>query len=127
MVGLTKNRKQHTCKVHRLVASAFIPNPNNYPQVNHIDENKSNNTADNLEWCTNDYNTHYGKAIERAVATRYKKVNQYTLSGAFIRRWDSIKTAADNLGISASHISDCCKGRLKQTGGYAWKHSKDGD
>ena len=62
-VTITKNGKSYTKLVHRLVAKTFIPNPNNYPQVNHKDENPSNNNVDNLEWCTNYYNHHYGTNI----------------------------------------------------------------
>lgn len=60
-VDLTNNEGRKHFKVHRLVASAFIPNDNNFPQINHKDENKQNNTVDNLEWCTNWYNAHYDK------------------------------------------------------------------
>lgn len=55
----------HTMRVHRIVAMAFLDNPNNYPIINHKDENPSNNHVDNLEWCTYKYNTNYGTAIER--------------------------------------------------------------
>jgi len=126
IVGMTKNKKQTTHTVHRLVAIAFIPNPNNYPQVNHKDEVKTNNMADNLEWCTGIYNMHHGKTIERASAGRCKKVNQYTLDGTFVRTWESLKSAGQFLGIFPSHISRCCTGELRQTGGYKWEYSKDG-
>ena len=64
-VALTKDGKTKTVFVHRLVAAAFIANPNNLPMVNHKDEDKTNNFADNLEWCTASYNRTYGKAIEK--------------------------------------------------------------
>ena len=67
VVTLTKHSKNYVPKVHRLVAIAFIPNPNNLPQVNHKDEDKSNNNIDNLEWCTNEYNRNYGTRNERAI------------------------------------------------------------
>ena len=64
-VRLYKDKHQHTLLVHRLVALAFLPNPNNYPQVNHKDENKHNNDVSNLEWCTVKYNANYGTRNER--------------------------------------------------------------
>lgn len=60
---LSKDYKKKSFSVHRLVAQAFIPNPNNLPQVNHKDENKENNNINNLEWCSNWYNTHYGNHL----------------------------------------------------------------
>lgn len=65
MIGLHIKNKAYSKLVHRLVAEAFIPNPNNYPQINHKDENKNNNRADNLEWCTQQYNIRYGTGIKR--------------------------------------------------------------
>lgn len=64
VVCLYKDGAKKTCKVHRLVAQAFIDNPNNYPEVNHIDENKENNCIDNLEWCTTKYNLTYGHRLD---------------------------------------------------------------
>ena len=71
-ITLCKNGECKTFKVHRLVAKAFIPNPNNYPQVNHKDENPSNNCVENLEWCTNEYNLNYGKCQEKRIKSRQK-------------------------------------------------------
>lgn len=71
-VSLCKNHSQKAFNVHKLVAELFIPNPKNLPCVNHIDENKTNNTVSNLEWCTYQYNNTYGHRIEKSVATRKK-------------------------------------------------------
>lgn len=71
IVGLHKNGKEKKFLVHRLVAQAFISNPKNYPEINHIDENKHNNFASNLEWCNREYNVNYGNAQKKRVATRF--------------------------------------------------------
>lgn len=71
-VQLHKNGDIKGFSVHRLVAEAFIPNPNNYKEVNHIDEDKTNNCKENLEWCTHQYNNTYGTKIQRGVETRMK-------------------------------------------------------
>ena len=77
-VGLWSNGKVKHHLVHRLVAEAFIPNPNNLPIINHIDENPSNNNVDNLEWCTAKYNMNYGTIRERQKDTLIKKGIWYT-------------------------------------------------
>ena len=85
MLTKNKNRRQH--KIHRLVAQTFIPNPNNYPVVNHKKEfEKQNNEVDNLEWCTVKYNTNYGTAIERRSSQYRKTEYQYTLEGELIKK-----------------------------------------
>lgn len=77
-VRLGKYGKQKNYKVHRLVAQAFIPNPDNLPFINHKDENKLNNCVDNLEWCTREYNVNYGTAIQRMKATKKRRVGRYS-------------------------------------------------
>jgi len=120
-----RNSGKQTVKVtHRLVAEVFIPNPDRLPQVNHIDEDKCNNNVENLEWCTNDYNAHYGNKIIRCAKSHEKSVIQYDLNGNIIRSWESIKSAADGLNICASHITECCKGKLNKTGNYKWSYQK---
>ena len=124
IVGLTKNKRAKTFSVHRLVAAAFIPNPNNYPQVNHKDENKQNNCIDNLEWCTQKYNNTYGTRIEKAKIGISKKLLQYDLNGNLLRTWSSLTIASNVLNISKSAISQCCTGKHRHAGGYVWKHEK---
>lgn len=73
VVTLSKQGSLKVIKVHRLVAMAFIPNPESYPEINHKDENKINNSVENLEWCTTQYNTSYGTRAARMVATKRAK------------------------------------------------------
>ncbi len=122
-VGLRKNGKRNWRGVHRLIAQAFIPNPNNYPCVNHKDENKLNNVLENLEWCTIKYNNCYGTRIERVTEKTGKKVLQFDLKGNYIREYKSLEEAARMNNIkSIGNISVCCQGKYKQAGGYIWKY-----
>lgn len=123
-VVLSKNSKRKDCAVHRLVAEAFIPNPDGLPQINHIDEDKTNNCVWNLEWCDVKYNINYGTGIERSAEKRGKRVYQYTLSGSFVRSYTSTREAERQTGIRISSISDCCNGKrnYKSAGNYRWSY-----
>ena len=111
-----ENNKQFL--IHRLVAEAFLPNPQNLPQINHKDENKLNNCADNLEWCDAKYNINYGKHNEKLSKSHSKKVYCVELDRVF----DSANQAATQLNLFDSNIAKCCKGKYKTTGGYHWKY-----
>lgn len=124
-VCLSKNGKYKLYSVHRLVAQAFLPNPDNLPCVNHKDENPLNNNEDNLEWCTVKYNTNYGTSISRRAKSHSKPINQYDLNGNFIRKWDSATYVEKELGFYHNHITACCKGKLNQAYGYIWKYAED--
>ena len=117
-VTLLKNSKQKRFRVHRLVAEAFIPNPNNYLYINHKDENPKNNVVDNLEWCTMAYNNTYGHRLKNVC----KKVGQYDLQGNLIKVWNSFMDIQRELGFSNSSINSCCKGRRKTAGGFIWRY-----
>ena len=107
--------------VHRLVATHFIDNPNNLPEVNHIDGNKHNNKADNLEWCTSKYNQIH--AIKNNLYKHYeRKVNQYDLNGNYIKTWNSMTQAEKELKLCPRSICSCCNGRAKSSGGYRWEY-----
>lgn len=115
-------------RVHRLVARAFIPNPNNYPEINHKDENKSNNHVDNLEWCTSKYNTNYGTSIERRARKWSKPVIQYSLKMEKLNEFDSLTEALKFVGgKSISSITNSCQGLQKKAYGYIWKFKEDVD
>ena len=107
--------------VHRLVAQAFIPNPDNLPCVNHKDEDKTNNSVDNLEWCTYQYNNSYNDKGRRISATKSKPVYQFDLNGNLIKEWKSMAEAGKSLGIDAGNISAACSGKLKTYKGFIWK------
>lgn len=125
-IMLHKNKKSKLWLVHRLVALTFMPNPNNYPQVNHKDENKLNNKVENLEWCTNEYNSYYGTRIKRSAEHHPKRqISQYDINGNFIRTWDSIAEAKKTLKIG--NISAVCMGKYKQTKGYIFKYIEKKD
>lgn len=113
--------------IHRLVAQAFIPNPDKLPQVNHINEDKSDNRVENLEWCDNKYNINYGTCIQRMKEKQSIPIIQLTKNGDIIRFWNSIAIASKTLNISKGNISACLKGRygFKTTGGYRWQYLDD--
>ena len=126
-VNLTydKNRFKRI-NVHRLVAEAFLPNPEHLPHINHKDEDKSNNSVDNLEWCTEAYNVNYGTGIERSAKTRIatfcncKKVAKLNDDGEVIKIYDGLTYAAKDINRDYSAISSSIK-RGGKCAGYFWK------
>lgn len=106
--------------VHRLVASAFIPNPHNLPCVNHKSMVRSDNNVNNLEWCDYRYNNNYGDAIEKRVEKQRRAVKQISQNGNIVV-WYSIMEAERN-GFSHAGIIQCCQGKLKKYKGYKWEY-----
>ena len=135
IVVLSKNGKGKTFAIHRLVAQAFIENPENLPCVNHKDENKTNNCVNNLEWCSYEYNNNYGTGLERMLKTKKLRncktggisVLQFTKDGKFIKEFPSIHEAARCTGINQGSICQCCKNRkgYLTAGGYIWKYKNN--
>lgn len=126
-VGLYKNGKMTNKLIHRLVAQLFLTNPDNLPQVNHKDENKTNNKASNLEWCTAKYNDNFGSRNNRMKKNtinnprKSKAVLQFDLLGNLIKKWPSARECGRN-GFSQGAISACCRGEYKQHHDFLWKY-----
>lgn len=141
-VCLRKDGKTHIKEIHRIVAIAFIPNPLNLPQVNHRDENPSNNTVSNLEWCDGFYNHNYGTIKERTRQTKKhndsdkkglitklknkslnapKAIAQIDKDGTILKTFFSSREAFLKTGISARNIRRCCNGEFEYCKGYRWK------
>ena len=124
-VVLTHNNKRHYFKVHRLVASAFIPNPNNLPQVNHKNENKLDNTVPNLEWCSSKYNCSYGNRnvnIHKNTRSYSIEIKQYTLDNVLVKTYSSIKEASRIAKKSPITIRRYCSNITKDKN-YIWRYA----
>ena len=111
--------------IHRLVAMAFIPNVENLPQINHKDENPKNNTAENLEWCTGEYNResylshHKGGRVKKNVIS----INQIDPSGRVVKQWSDSRTIANETGMNQWSITQCCDGKRKTAYGFRWQYA----
>ena len=146
IVDLYKNGKRKKCLLHRLVAEAFIYNPQNKPCINHIDCHKTNNNINNLEWCT--YKENMQEAVKNKLVhtwcgTKFrekhpnykfrgkwktqKRVCQYDLSNNYIKTFNSATEVERLINICGSHIGECCRGVRKTAGGYIWKYREEKD
>lgn len=129
-VHLKRNGDAKMFSIHRLVLTAFLPNKDNLPQINHKDENKQNNRLDNLEWCDASYNVSYGSRNRRMIETRRltksgnypKPVIQMDLSGNVIAQYESLMDAYRKTNIDYSNISKCCRSsKRKVLGNSLWE------
>ena len=124
-VGLYKNGIRRKFCVHKLVAEAFISNPYNLPEVNHKDEDKSNNTVSNLEWCTRIYNNNYGSHNDRAAFSRSNKYNVYdkfnkliASNATFKALYRTLKHSAKTLHSFRANLGMCASGKRRRAYGY---------
>lgn len=138
-IGLTKNGEQSMRFVHRLVAAAFIPNPKNLPQVNHINENKADNCVENLEWTSSANNTNYGTRNQRVsekmknkpLTEEHKKKLSESAKKRKVENLDtgeifnSLKEAGDSVKLTYQSVAAVCRGVRPTAGGYRWKYYED--
>ena len=122
-IGLTKNGKTKTYLVHRLVLETFKANPNNKPQVNHINEDKTDNRLNNLEWATPAENANHGTRNKR-MADKLS-ISVYCITNNTV--YPSAHEASRQLNLHSGSITKCCKGKRESTGGYQFKYYIEGD
>lgn len=123
-VTLCLEGKHINVLVHRLVAKAFIPNPYDFAEVNHKDENKLNNCVENLEWCNRKYNKNYGTGAKRSGQNRSKKILQFTKDLKFIKEWPSMMDAAKYYNNDRKGIWSVCNGINRTAQGFVWRYKQ---
>lgn len=124
-IKLSKDGVSTSYQIHRLVGQAFIPNPNNLPQINHIDEVKTNNIVNNLEWCTNLQNARHGDVIERRGNSIKRPILEFNMIGEFVGKHDSSTNVAVARGHGTNGIYRCCNGYQKTAYGSIWRYVDD--
>lgn len=120
-----KNGKNYPKNIHRLVAEAFLPNPHNFTEVNHKDEDKTNNDISNLEWCDRSHNINHGNRNVKVARKLSKAVVQIDLNGNNVNEFYGLHEAQKQTGVDFRSIQACCKKRIKSTGGYVWRYANE--
>lgn len=128
-VSLSRNGKVKKFSIHRLVANAFLPKNSKNMEVNHLDENKQNNSVSNLEWITHKQNLNYGTHNSRMVKTKISRnlgnpVIQFDKQGKYIKRWNSAQECGRN-GFNYRHVNECCNHKRKTHAGFIWKYESE--
>ena len=121
-VCLHKDKKQYIKKIHRLVAETFIPNPENKPDVDHINTIRTDNRVKNLRWCTRKENCNNKKTLKNYSKAKSKPIIQLAKNGRFVKRYDSATDCQRQTGFNHSHICSCCKGERKTSNGFKWMY-----
>lgn len=122
-VGLHKDNKEKMIPIHRLVAIAFVENPNGYNVINHKDENKRNNNFENLEWCTCKYNINYSLKNRggKKITKRTRKIAQIGCDNSVVKIWDNLIQIRNEMNYSDWSIQMCCVGKRKTAYGFRWQ------
>jgi NUMOD4 motif-containing protein/HNH endonuclease len=135
LVSIYKNGIKNHTSAHRLIALTFIPNPNNLPQVNHIDGDKLNNHLENLEWVTSSENLKHAFSIGLRIPSTHRNncfnelnaksriVQQLTVNGESVKEWPSASEVMRSLGFHSSNIGACARGKIKTAYGFKWKYN----
>lgn len=118
------NHNKKTFYLHRLVAEAFLPNPSNLPEINHLTEVKTFNEVYGIEYTTHKRNVNYGTRNQKIGDAHARQVDQFTLDGRLVKTWKSMREAGDH-GFKSSCVSSCCRGKQKTYKGFVWRYKEN--